>query len=104
MSAGMVVRWWTRQSSPYANQRYMCHRGVLYIVNGTLTYMALEILGPRGKGKVVTGVGKKWYGPGPGTHVFVGKTGGSIVFVIRDECAIIGKVKVREECNMWPGY
>ena len=82
----------------------MCHRGVLYIVNGTLTYTALGILGPRVKGKVVTGVGKKWYCPGPGTHYFVGETGGAIAFVKRDECAIIGKVKVREECNMWPGY
>ena len=41
---------------------------------------------------------------GPGTHDFVGKTGGVIALVIRDVCVVIGKVKVKEECNMWSGY
>ena len=32
---------------------------------------------------------------GPGTHDFVGKTGGVIALVIRDVCAVINNVKVR---------
>jgi len=70
--------WWREgvPGSPYSKQRYICHRGVFFFVNGALTYVALGILGPRDGGKVVMGVGERWYGPDPVPMILLGRQEG----------------------------
>ena len=53
-----------------------CVTGVFFFVNGALTYVALGILGPRDGGKVVMGVGERWYGPDPVPMILLGRQEG----------------------------